>query len=61
MRLFLAIFLISAMFLTPVLTSCVPSGYEEGSDNPNRPSEIQVDIDELPPGDDVQDVPEEGD
>lgn len=49
------------MFLIPLLTSCVPSGYEEGSDNPNRPSEIQVDLEDLPPGDDVQDAPEEGD
>lgn len=61
MRLFNAIFLLSAMFLIPVLTSCVPSGYEEGSDNPNRPPGIQVDIEELPQGDDVQDAPEEGD
>lgn len=61
MRQFIAIFLLSAMFLIPVLTSCVPSGYGEGSDNPNRPPDTQVDVEELPPGDDVQDAPEEGD
>ncbi len=49
------------MFLIPLLTSCVPSGYEEGSDNPNRPAEIQVDLEDLPPGDNVQEEPEEGD
>jgi hypothetical protein len=39
MRRFMAFLLLISMFLLPVFVSCVPSGYEEGSVNPNKPPE----------------------
>ena len=43
MRRLLAILLLSVMCLLPVL-SCVPGGYE--GENPNRPDDQQVTVDE---------------
>ncbi|MCX6645452.1 MAG: hypothetical protein NTY09_03715 [bacterium] len=37
MRRLMAFFLLISMFLLPVFASCVPSGYEEGTENPNKP------------------------
>jgi hypothetical protein len=42
MRKLLSLFLLLSMFVIPVITSCVPGGYE--GDNPNRPSDEQAPV-----------------
>lgn len=37
MRRLIASFILLAMFILPVISSCVPSGYEKGTENPARP------------------------
>jgi hypothetical protein len=49
MKRLLAIFLLLSAFVLPMITACVPSGYESG--NPNRPADNQVNVEGLPQGD----------
>lgn len=44
MRRFLSWLMLSVFIALPILTSCVPGGYE--GDNPNRPEEFQVEVEE---------------
>ncbi len=55
MRRLIAILLLSVMCLLPVM-SCVPGGYE--GDNPSRPEDQQVDVDEPQEDGDVTPEPE---
>lgn len=45
MRRLLSWLFIIAMFVLPMLTSCVPSGYE--GKNPSKPDKNQVPVDQL--------------
>ncbi len=44
MRRFIAVFIMLTVFGLPVIASCVPSGYE--SENPNRPPDQQVPVED---------------
>ncbi len=54
MKRLLAILLLGSMLMLPLLTSCYPGGYNE--ENPARPEDQQIDVDELEPGDNTDDA-----
>ncbi|HDS29790.1 MAG TPA: hypothetical protein ENN67_01975 [Firmicutes bacterium] len=57
MRKLISLILLTAMFVIPMLTSCVPSGYE--GENPARPSDFQVTGEAQPETDPNQPVPDD--